>query len=76
MLLNIRADREIIRPAEILTWPERMKTLAKVWQRYRIKGVLKAYESKEPRASARGIRNQILADSELSLHGDDTVYNS
>ena len=47
MFWNIRADREIKNPAEVLTLPERMTTLAKVLRRYGIRGVVKAFENEK-----------------------------
>ncbi|MGD9333030.1 MAG: class I SAM-dependent methyltransferase [Desulfobacterales bacterium] len=45
MFWKIRQERDVQRPSQVLTLPERMTTAAKVFHRYGLKGVLKVFQN-------------------------------
>jgi len=53
MFLQVRQDREITRPSQVLTWTERVRTAWKIFHQYGLQGVLKAF--KNERIVARAI---------------------
>jgi|GEM_PF-469550 len=45
MFWKIRMDRDVDRPSRVLTWPERIQTVYKVYRTYGVKGILKAFKN-------------------------------
>ncbi|MFC1830009.1 class I SAM-dependent methyltransferase [Thermodesulfobacteriota bacterium] len=47
MFWNIRKDREVEHFSKVLTWPERISTTFRVFRKYGITGLLKAFENEK-----------------------------
>jgi ubiquinone/menaquinone biosynthesis C-methylase UbiE len=45
MFWKIRAERDVAKPSQVLSMPERIRTVSRVYARYGIKGIFKALEN-------------------------------